>query len=182
MRLIELTGYRNHEATKEIQADNSLYGFQAYLRDHGFHKLGKGAYASVWAHPNIDYCIKIFTFDSGYMKFLKLCGQHPGFPHFPKFRGKIMSPIGTGFNAVRMEKLKPLDTDGIHMMNHFLSIYEGEPSDPVFDEAADKILQKQPQLEKAFKLIFSVVSYSDIHAGNIMMRADGTYVITDPFT
>ncbi len=160
------------------------------LEAAGWEKLGEGYYASVYGKPDSPYVLKIFEYDDSYVSYLKLIEQYPNI-HFPKIKGRLR--VTPKYRAVRMEKLSPttkvnvggLTVDVSGMLNAYMIDKRYQLNNiqirnrELFDEyAADK-----PKLIEALDLINEelVGKYAlDLNSDNIMQRADGTIVITDP--
>ena len=155
------------------------------LRSLGFKKIGNvSSFAHVFYHPNLNYILKLFEKDDGYIEFYKLAIQHQNNPHFPKFRGKMMK-VNKRFYAIRIEKLTEL---------------ANSPSaEPIFRGAQaylrangfsgsyiEQIKNEFPLFLEALDIIKDCLNTSnvnlrfDLHNENIMMRGECP-VITDPF-
>jgi hypothetical protein len=178
MRLNELSLPRETEELDEL------------LHSRGWEKLGEGNYASVYSKPGITYALKVFERDSAYLAFLKLIASHPN-PHFPKIIGRLR--VTEKYRAVRMEKLRPQQSvavDGYHVkVSALLSAYLIAKRHRLNDiqernlELATSYLTDKPTLVAALDLISDELLgkfHLDLNEANIMMRADGTPVITDP--
>lgn len=185
----------------DIDQELNLNRIVFYLKKEGFEPIGRGSYSYVLEHPYLNYLLKVFKHDSGYLKFLEFCRSRNS-KHLPEFIGKIMkSEKFKNFYAVRIEKLK----------------FTNQPMMPLYDEIFN-ILKKQfkfnikinqENLENIYKQILEnpkTKKYSDIltleflktilelfdygfknnlsldlNEMNTMQRNDGTIVIIDPF-
>jgi hypothetical protein len=86
------------------------------LQAAGYHQLGSGADASVWARDD-DHVIKIIMpEDSGsqavqvFQKFYEVCKQHPEIPCLPKFHEVNTIDIdGKEYTQIEMERLQELE-------------------------------------------------------------------------
>lgn len=119
MRLTELVGFKgtpeNIELRKQIASASQYFPshitkFVNFLKERGFQTLGAGASATVFTHPKLDYVIKMFRDDPGYLNFINYCQNRRNISCIPKFRGKVMK-IQDQTYAIRMERLTPLPKD-----------------------------------------------------------------------
>ena len=191
MRLLELQGVKSLIPNVKKRPD-----LDSILHDKGFKYLDQGQYGTVWAHPNLNYVLKVFdSLDKGYLKFLEIASNNQSNPHFPKIIGKPIK-ITDHAMGIRLEKLSPwpasrsptdMAIDWIIAHLDFpnwktqldLPHYKHIKPDVV------KLLKKWPQLPNA---MLQFVKFEENNPGlgldlsndNIMMRGDCP-VIVDPF-
>ena len=161
---------------------HTRFSIEKLLKPHGFIPIGKGsAYANVFKHDNLSYILKVFsTYDTGYLKFLKIVEKNKNNPHFPKFRGKLIK-LSENAIAIRMEKLTPLDSkiNLFHKVDRHLYNWR-----KFLDSRDEKLLEKFPQLEDAIEILIENQSRKaviDLHSKNVMQRGDCP-VIIDPYS
>lgn len=160
------------------------------LKQHGYEKIGKGSYASVWAKPGEEYIVKIFdNGDASYKKFVNLAQSNPN-DHFPKFKGKMFQ-MTDNYSAVRMERLEPMSEQqflsiGLGPVYHYLNYLKNPDGFYLGEEQLKDIMAKMDQLEKdqpgiksALETIAKNFTSFDVKPDNFMLRGD-TVVITDP--
>lgn len=165
-----------------------LAGYE--LKQRGYEKLGKGAYASIWAKPGENTIVKLFDNDDvPYQKYISLISSNPN-DHFPKLKGKIVK-INSKYNAIRMEKLEPIsDSDfmklGLGPVYHYLNYLKDPNISPLSDENKQDVLTKidqlesdQPGIKKAFEILAKNFKSFDIKPDNFMLRGN-IIVIIDP--
>lgn len=160
----------------------SFASFAKVLKDNGFKLLGKGSFAVTFEKPGYPWVIKVFTSDNSYKHFLDYVLKHQDNPHLPKIKGKFIPINGITF-AVRIEKLTPISEE--HPLAKRLWDLLGNHTDkPLARANRDWLRKHYPRILEIFKDIRKTskghaFTY-DTHDGNIMQRADGTPVITDP--
>ena len=166
---------------------NSLEIAHTKLLYNGFKKIGNGKFGKVFGHPNLNYIIKIFRKDDGYINFYKLAIQHQDNPHFPKFRGKLIK-IDENLFAIRMEKLSKINlyNDENYYEYQFIEfyLYDGKTRDQFLPKFKMTITEKFPELKTALDIIKNLKNLNknyaiDLHGENLMMRGDCP-VIIDP--
>ena len=164
------------------------------LETLGWNPIGMGAYARVFSHPKKKYVIKITSSqDDGYIEYVDLIKQHPN-EHFPVISDLKSMKVGNYVYSIYLiEKLSTLRN--IDSYNYASDVTEAcytvasWPSSDLkslFDRDVPKIFIEHPDLVEALKLLGHEIDnhYNiclDLHAGNIMQRANGTIVITDPY-
>lgn len=168
---------RKSDARRELQA-------------HGFKKIGnESSYGYVFAHPGLNYVLKVFEKDKGYEAFYKCVSQHQDNPHFPKFRGKMMQVVPNIY-AIRMEKLKEIPGNYDFPLYAFCKFARYYLRDEYNRDSYDLM---QPYLKENYPLLFDALIILknahlenindimiDMHDKNIMLRGN-TLVIIDPF-
>lgn len=192
MRINELVGYKQNPAMKAAQdfsderwgdSNTAINKFIDSLKKMGYEleHMGSGMYANVFKRPNDPYVIKIFSQDTGYLKYVQYCLQHQDNPHVPKFRGKIIRISGDTY-AVRIEVLQPYQ-QGInyeadyaaHQLIQYDTMFGGLAQHPDIEAYSPELKQLFVDLAN----LFGATTLTDLHKTNIMMRGN-TLVITDP--
>ena len=139
-----------------------------------------------------------------FQRFLKLTQSHPS-PHWPRYyterdeqgRESVFAKFRVGdrqYMQISMERLEPLMADEQEMielmseavadgsdLEHFMD-WEGWGDDP--RGWIDENRRQLPSLWKAMRAAHRKTNWDydwDLHGGNVMRRADGTYVIIDPW-
>ena len=176
-------------------------------KDMGAEVLGSGAYGTVIQSKDPNVVYKVLESDAGYMRFVHFIQQYPD-KHFPKiYKVKNLTNFfrrygiqNDKFVVVALEKLQPVNPKKIGMNVEFIEalLNTHSPHDPpkVMPDGdkndnqlpASMFLQWLPELKGLWSAGIKLRGlqsesrdyFWDIHSGNIMMRADGTVVITDP--
>ena len=190
MRINELIN--ESQVLDEITRPDTMGNAQSILLKAGYKQIGAGWYADVYAKPDADHILKLFSVtDTAYPKFVNMTIQNPNI-HFPKFKGKMMK-VNEHYYAVRMEKLtsfgKTMDIVG-EIEDYIAGYANYGKSWPETDVRGKEVTEEMAQLEKTqpgitkacdliSKLIRSGLVGIDLHPGNLMMRGD-TIVFTDP--
>ena len=190
MRINELIN--ESQVLDEITRPDTMGNAQSILLKAGYKQIGAGWYADVYAKPDADHILKLFSVtDTAYPKFVNMTIQNPNI-HFPKFKGKMMK-VNEHYYAVRMEKLtsfgKTMDIVG-EIEDYIYGYANYGKSWPETDVRGKEVTEEMAQLEKTqpgitkacdliSKLIRSGLVGIDLHPGNLMMRGD-TIVFTDP--
>lgn len=177
------SGHRLDELSRPpLRADATVV-----LKNAGYKRLGRGAFASVFHKPGKDYVLKVFSAkDEAYLAFIALAKTHLN-PHFPRFLGKIVK-VTDDYCAIRMELLKPYRYDP-SQIDLYIRTRDWVPEDPNSYyaqqvEDAREFMGYRPELKLACDLIVDKLLTRpgierDIRQDNIMMRGD-TIVLTDP--
>lgn len=171
--------------------------FGEKMRHHGVdtseHELGSGLYGAVYQHPTKkDQVIKIFRKDSAYEAFAKHAkANHAKDPHLPKIHA--IHHIGKDIGYVRMEKLQPYTKKDVETKEHPLSGgnirgrvgYHATVNDRDQDISMENLQHNHPSVHATVKEIAHKFAHKpnfdfDLHKGNMMKRADGTPVVSDP--
>jgi hypothetical protein len=196
MKLSELTGVKQY-----LKPDATVHDV---LKEKGYSPVGRGMYATVYAHPQLPYVLKIFKVeDHAYLNFVKMVKKHNN-DHFPKFRGLPMRIPNTEYYGIRMERLTEwepntredklenrLDKALVHISGLVDDLPDWRkistlPDDQVTKKLLSDFFERWPQFLDALILLqeFERTTrevYFDLHSGNIMKRGS-TPVITDPFS
>ena len=161
---------------------------QDKLYDLGWEQIGRGAFSSVFEKPGQKYVLKVNNYnDDGFAKFVSIIHHFPS-RHFPKIGNKKSYFVdGEAYNIYLMEKLMPLQ--GANRASLALVLDNARIIDsPVILAVLAKhpdiktIIEKQPGLLDAVEILLTQSGDSglDLNSNNIMLRDDGTIVITDP--
>lgn len=147
----------------------------------GWFEVGAGYYAEVYGKSEKDYVVKVFERDGAYLAFLKMIQEHPN-KHFPKVKGRVW--ISPSYNGVRLENLYPAEPVFSRMFSAYL--INKRHAEFVLEsllEKANEYLRDKPKLLEALDMIDEKLLnrfHLDLGVDNVMQRADGTIVITDP--
>lgn len=194
MRLFELTGYRGldtYKAATEIKPNTgkkvgssfepkSMEDLVNQMKKVGWYRIGRGYYATVFAHQYRRYIVKVFHNDKGYAHYLDYVKSHQSNPHVPKVIGKERQ-VNKDTSVVRLEKLLPITNGNDPMFRkyinpelpvNFYNIFENPDNLPFLQE-------HWPQLYKLLQDISGMTGLEDLGIKNVMQRGD-TLVITDP--
>ncbi len=194
----------SEQVGQEVTRPTSLALARKNLEKFGYHEIGHGGYATVFASDKSTYVLKLFEKnDLGYRTFIKIATSTNN-KHFPQFRGKMIR-VSDRYNAIRMEKLHPLTystrLEGLRVVDliqdtftyfqttqnsleDFLSEERPEYQDYFVNfSLAKNFYNKHPDLYEACELIVKMSNshvFTDLQAANIMLRDNGDIVITDP--
>ena len=165
------------------------------LRKLGWRPMGRGVFSMVFENFQKQYVLKVtLNPDPGYAEYVKIIKDNPNV-HFPRISDlKSMNIDGHEFYVYLIERLKPIaDSHRALIIANLLSwIARGDsPSEiknmlfnlewfPDFEE-----ISNSEDLMQAIVLVGNAARQHrfvlDIHQDNIMIRPDGTVVITDPY-
>lgn len=151
-----------------ITADMTRKDARTVLYDAGWDFVGGGSFSSVWRSPDQTRVVKVTKPDPGGEATLRVALKHPDNPHLPTIFGWLA--LANGGTAVETEALLP-DDGGAYE--------EFEGSDEWYDygEGWDSPLAEALRALNAERKA-AHVSW-DEHEENIMLRPDGTIVLTD---
>jgi hypothetical protein len=198
MKINELTGFKSHPIYRLAQQSFSLFDLEKKLEKTEYEKLklGSGLYAVVYAKPGSDVVYKFFDKnDEGYLRYFNYVKQNQNNPHVPKIIGRLIrldfskrqSTSGNeSVNAymLKLEKLEPLNLDNPKHLKTYQNIVALFNTIRINSSDSTRFVQKMekssPQLVELVSDIDHMTSgYVDIHPGNVMVRKNGTPVITD---
>jgi hypothetical protein len=153
------------------------------LGKYGFELIGAGAKGAAFAHDKYPYIIKIFSYDDGYMDYLRFAAKHPNNKYVPKFKGQA-TKIFDEIYYVRVEKLEEIAS----LTPKLVSIMsEFEDISRLLRKYGERALtEKNLRVEKdmlEFCRYLSKVPENfgvDLHDGNFMQRPNGQIVVIDP--
>lgn len=153
------------------------------LEKYGFKLIGSGAKGAAFSHKNYPYIIKLFSYDDGYMRYIKFANQNPNNRYVPKFKGQPTKIFGEIY-YVRVEKLEeipPKNPKIITLMQSFDLITRMLQRYGHLNAEA-KSLKPNKDMMALCNFMYKTPSTvaPDLHAGNFMMRPNGDIVIIDP--
>ena len=168
-----------------------FYGFpslNSILDSIGWTMIGNGAFASVWKVPGKPNCVyKAWAYDEAYEDFVKFClkRENRNNPHLPKFLGGIKripavfkrSRKEMIIKVIRMEELEKITMRDWNVWISDACRYYYEDTYDTMDDQAKAFRETVAAIRKD---LLGGKNDIDIHPANIMMRPDGTVVITDP--
>jgi hypothetical protein len=189
MRIVELKGVQGIKqspvgvAAKQIGDrvnSNAWEKFKFELAELGFERLGSGVFGTVFERPGYPWVFKVFNNDPGYLAYLNYVINHQNLSAVPKIKGRPVR-INKNTYAIRMEPLYKLRSELAWELNN-------TPTDGLkssaYKEFVDMIAQQWPDVAKVLADLPGITGksrlYLDLHDENVMQRADGTPVITDP--
>ena len=173
--------------------------------------LGSGKYATVMEHPSWKYVLKVFSQDDSYLKYVRfvLKNKRPSFPVFydkprrivPRFKRFAAQ---TYLYIVKTEKLYPIDKDMFGKIEKYLyyniefieDMIQRHDWDKVHKNSWVEMKNEREELElkypslPQFKKDYSYLQNSaaennfgsfDMTHNNVMKRANGEFVLSDPF-
>ena len=157
------------------------------LKSLGWKHLNSGVYSSVFSNPTKSFVLKINKRpDPGYQRYVNIVKSHRN-KHFPIISDiKKMEIAGNIYYVYLIEKLISIPAKmAFNYERWFDSIITkpGIPLEKLFWNNVPIIFKKQPGLLKALQIVEqSAISESIyLHSKNMMKRADGTIIITDPY-
>jgi hypothetical protein len=151
-----------------------MYEYEDKVRQLGAEEIGRGLYSKVFAIPYTDKVLKIGDMDEwpAYIEWAAKNG------HMGKFAPKVFSlKFHNGFYVAIMERLvatmRDLESNGAKNSTQYRA-WESVQSrrDPLATDYADYVNT----------LIKLHLGKDDLHDGNVMVRKDGSLVVTDPFS
>jgi len=189
--------------------DRTFSDLRSDFEASGGEVIGAGRYGTVFTHPKWPYVIKTFTRDDPYVKFVRYAYRNP-LRSFPKFYGtpkKIVPFIKRSISEKeiyisRIEKLIPLGVAEFSELNQAKRDYEhymwykdtpyrmGDGSELTelieMKNKLDALPQNMKDILSDHNTLMGVVKkenwpgVDDWHRGNVMKRANGSYVLIDP--
>lgn len=167
-----------------------------FCRLNNFRCLDEGAYAKVFGSEDCEYVYKIGYYNTvkrdPYLSYLKAISGKDN-PLFPKIRTVTLCrhkypDMGfvDKFFVVEMEKLHTFNAN--QSSRYFIELYDALTrhlsygDEPVTSLMDNFLIKKIPQVNPVIKLLHRLGEKfcPDWHSSNMMMRADGHLVITDP--
>lgn len=189
--LTELKHYRTIPAYKHAKTlftdaprkyhYDSMAKFNDFMLNHGFTRLGEGAFGAVYEKPGYPWVFKVFHGDPAYLDFLNYALKNQQNPHIPQFKGRPFK-ITNNTYAIRMEKLSHEFRNVGDILN-LVTRWDGSTLSAAKEEYLQDLDMPQmiPLLNDLGKLSKARGHRLDIHNFNVMSRpADGTLVIADP--
>lgn len=168
--------------------------------------IGKGKFGQVFWKGGWNYVVKVFDNDCAYLDYVDFCINNPN-PHYPKFVKKPlhmhqfhMRPHNSQktMQVLKIEMLETLHDSWYGTNLHDLyDLYCGEIKSIELMSDHEYTLSEYTSIEQVYKAFpgqqieglleaihmirQSLPEYDlDLHSGNIMQRADGTIVLSDP--
>jgi hypothetical protein len=168
---------------------SSLSAFLSKVVPH--QQLATGSYGAVIITPS-NYVYKLWTEDDAYDEFVELCQKNQHLPFIPKFykRKDIKNVFLRNesspdtIKVLKMEKLKSIPENIVANWPAFnKACNEYEYDDGMFNVLIDdkKFLIFVKEVIFGWLKNQSETEIDFSHYGNIMLREDGQYVLTDPF-
>jgi hypothetical protein len=178
-----------------------------WLKANGFKKIGKGYYANVYAKPGHNRIVKISNQqDDCWISFAhwamtKTNNKYlPKIPWIKRWQGK-REGIPQEFFVTIIERLQPLTNQALAQITDpavLLGLYNYADLNSESYQTIENTASKSPGMKDLIhidvedyanhpfiKILHAVEKIgkkcrTDLHAGNFMVRADGTIVVTDP--
>lgn len=169
------------------------------LKKKGYQFLGAGVDQEAYIEPSTGYVLKIFGTQEGsknftrdqkmFFKWAKFCMKHQDNPFLPRFYGyESFKFKGDMYLQIRTEQLftnlklqQAVSELGAHIEN--LSWFTEKDEKTIMK--AVKTPERMELLKWTLAKLYQKGEKSkyawDLHAGNIMVRKDGTPVINDPW-
>lgn len=155
--------------------------------------IGDGAFATAYSVGK-DEIIKIFERDRGYLYYLKALAKMKTQNSFAPVINSVLQ-VKKGRKSVymvSMERLKPgqrlkIDSKRSGMFYDFINFVDSV-ADSEYNTIPDELVRATlpDELNDVLKIVIRGTKLStielanDLHAGNVMIRANGEFVITDP--
>lgn len=193
MNLNELIGvkrYRDHDLQQLIHA---------FSTESGYELISRGRMAYAFGAPGKNEVLKVWQRDTAYEHFVELAHEWHRNKHVPRFFTPVkeLTIHGLRLKYVRMERLEEVDSFTLDGQSYSTqSLTEGLTDTLNFDldkqlEEVEAYMQQLNSsghelrfyLQTAVSLIYEMVEYGaqdDLKSSNLLKRADGTAVITDP--
>lgn len=166
-----------------------------FLKRHGFKCLGSGAFSEVFGRSDFPFAIKVNMEPDDWPDFALWTLRNPS-PHYVDVK-KIkwfVDEHGPYYIAV-MERLEQTMREYLRK-NDFIDCVEAQNmsklrtmmSRDVSNRHAAELVERETEHRALFdaalalKREFHARSFLDLHEWNVMLRADGTMVITDPIS
>lgn len=180
--------------------------FKRIVKEKGIKKLGAGAFARVFQHPEFkNVVVKVYVDkDVAYKKYLKWCLRNQNNPFVPKVieEVKYNSDAGDAYNILFLEKLHKFNSEEqlTLALSKAFDLGKGDEREKNFDELGEavstwdnpgelynvleKFVSAGRSKSKDFERLWAhIKTYGydafDLHAGNAMRRGS-QIVITDP--
>lgn len=190
--LQELVGVKKYQDIQQIA--------QAFSSESGYKLLSKGGIGYAFATPGKNEVLKLWKLDTAYEHFVDLARKWHRNKHVPRFYTPIkeLRIKGATFKYVRMERLELADEftfDGKAYSTRDLTV--GFTDSLNFRDSDEQLEEVEaymkhlggdgPELrfflQTAVSLIYDMLEYGaqdDLKENNLLKRANGTAVITDP--
>lgn len=169
----------------EKKAFDNAEGFIKALERRGFKRLGSGVFSTVLAKDGQKRVIKVVRRPDGWINYVHWAAQIGEAGHFaPKvFSYKKIKGRVTDFSVAVMERLEYTLSDAPE--EHALKIlpdllYRAEKNDMAqsfADVLAPGLMDFMKKMGEQWKI---PIQNFDLHGGNLMVRANGGFVVVDP--
>lgn len=173
--------FRKFGANKSTFEDS--LGFIAALEKRGFEKLGSGAFSTVLAKKGYDRVIKVIRRPDGWIDYVHWASKlgeegkfAPKVYSYKKIKGKKKD-----FSVAIMERLEytfakaPAD----HALSIIPQLMQYSSRNPMAASFMDILAPGLGKFMIAMKKEFEEGGF-DMHSGNVMVRKDGSFVLSDP--
>lgn len=187
------SSYLTQAKRTPVFSEVERYKFSRFLSKLGWKERSYGKFSTVYINPNKSYVLKVNNiFDPGYQRYIDFISKHKNNKYLPKIISKeLITKSHEKYYLYFIEKLKYFPKT---VVTEFISaIAERTLSNDLTDiinalsdsdkKIVNKINKKYPGLLRtAFEIGKNTGRKNlDIHNKNVMQRADGTPVITDPY-
>lgn len=160
-------------------------GFIKALEKRGFKKLGSGAFSTVLAKDGQSRVIKVIRRPDGWINYIHWAAQAGEAGHFaPKvFSYKKIKGKKKEFAVAIMERLQYTleDTPANHALKILPDLMwraeKNEMAAKFVEVLAPGLMGYLAKMGKHWKI---PINDFDFHAGNLMVREDGSFVVVDP--
>jgi hypothetical protein len=166
------------------------------LEKMGWEKIGWGVFSSIYGNPKKSFVLKVNKReDKGYERYATIIKKNPN-KFFPKISDMKVMKIGKNNYCVYLiEKLEEIPLARAQryekifdtaMASQFRAANTPDIESLVlyFNGKIPLIFKQNPDLVLALNIIANDQGskYMDLHQNNMMQRANGTLVITDPYS
>jgi len=160
-------------------------GFIKALEKRGFKRLGVGAFSTVLGKEGQSRVIKVIRRPDGWINYVHWAAQIGEAGHFaPKvFSYKKIKGAKATFAVAVVEKLEVTlsNTPGDHNLKVLPDILHRIKSNEIARKFTEMLAPGLSDfLLKLSEKWNTTVGDFDLHGGNLMLRADGTFVVVDP--
>jgi hypothetical protein len=171
--------FRKFDEKKPVFRD--AYGFIDGLKKRGFEELGNGAYSTVLAKKGSNRVIKVIRRPDGWIDYIHW-GAKKGSPFIPKvFSYKKIKGLKKDFEVAIVERLeytfyKAPEDHALMILPDLMHKSDSNPMTARFMEIlAPGLRDFMAEVKEEFN-----EGHLDLHAGNLMIRKDGSFVLSDP--
>lgn len=160
-------------------------GFIKALEKRGFVRLGSGAFSTVLHKEGQNKVIKVIRRPDGWINYVKWAAEIGEAGKFaPKvFSYKKIKGRRNNFAVAVMEKLEYTlsntpEEHALKVLPDLMSRVDNNPMAEKFTELlAPGLTAYMKKMAEEWKI---KIAYFDLHDGNLMLRADGSFVVVDP--
>ena len=168
-----------------VEKRKGKYIFEQGLKKHGFELLGHGYYSKVYAKPGSNRVLKVTKADDNWYDYISWARESGWAGKFAPmvYSYKKVEFKGDTFYIASMERMSvPLaslrEKDSLHIMQPLISYHMSGNA-----LATSMISSYNADLAKFlidFKEQFKDQHRFDLHGGNMMLRDDQSFCLTDP--